>query len=191
MDNDEKREGAHNERQQFMEHVKAKTPTVVTLDKGKHVGKQMNIVAVSTGPYSLEYWGIVGNRKVAVMLTSAPIGGLAQVTSSQVAHSFWRCGIANHIYSEIMNDLHTVGATLEPHWRSMTPDAARFWKTLRTDSADVQDRVTATLQEMESAGRITAHDELKEEDLSQFWNGESTSKKKREKLGIDTTPRTR
>jgi hypothetical protein len=182
---------ALNERERFMEYVLQKKPVTVVLEKGKHAGKNMHIVAVRKGPYALEYWGIVGKRKIAVMLTNPPIGGISNVTNSVVAHSFWRCGVAYHIYSEIMRDLKTVNATLEPHWNAMTPDAARFWKTLRTDSAEVQNKLDSALAYMESLHAVATHDAMKEEDISQFWNGESMSKKKLENVGIDTTAPTR
>ncbi|MFM2415218.1 MAG: hypothetical protein RI911_911 [Candidatus Parcubacteria bacterium] len=182
---------ALNERERFMDHVLKKKPTIVQIEKGKHKGKSMHIVAVQKGPYAVEYWGIVGKRKIAVMLTNPPIGGISHVTNSVVAHSFWRCGVAQQVYSEIQRDLQTVGAALEPHWNAMTPDAARFWKTISTNMPAIQQRLDTILQEMELSGVRAQHDAMKDEDLSQFWNGESMSKKKLEKVGIDTTSHTR
>ncbi len=178
-------------RERFIEYVQSKKPVTVILEKGKHAGKQMHIVTVKKGPYALEYWGIVGRKKIATMLTAAPIGGIAQVTNSVVAHSFWRCGIAHHVYSEINKDLSIVHAALEPNWNAMTPDAVRFWKELSVHSPEIQARLETVLAQMDSTGATAAHDEMKIDDIGQFWNGDSMSKKKLEGLGIDTTSQSR
>lgn len=168
-----------SEQEAFLRIAKSREPLEFSIEKGAHQGEVLRLEAKKVSPTAVEYRGLVGNMLIAVMYINPPIRGVAQVTNAKVAKDYWRSGIASRIYSEIESDLSKIGATLDPQYGALSPDAVRFWMNRRKDDPVLQARLEPVLTEMEKSGELQSNDNQKQ-DQDSDWNGEYVGDDKHE-----------